>query len=275
MLDTSTHLPATEASDVAEVIAALQTARELWTKGQALESVRWIQRAAENAEEAGNDLRAVSLARAAADLRAEVNVHSEPPGPVTEATALAPYDEFTESTIVDSPASSLARVTAQNNVQIAELHPSSPPATKPAAVSTPVTAAPPPPPPPPLAPPAAAATLAAAPAPSAVVVPTTTALAPAAVVPPVAPPPVAAPAVAAVAPPEAASTATATASVTPATPMVRSVIAAQYQALRVCVIGAGAGASELSVRVLNEGEAAPAGVTEALLVALDPRTKLL
>ncbi|MDF3064763.1 MAG: hypothetical protein K0R38_364, partial [Polyangiaceae bacterium] len=59
---------------------ALETARALWSKGQSLESVRWIQRAAENAESSGDDLRAVALARAAADLRAEVNVASEPPG---------------------------------------------------------------------------------------------------------------------------------------------------------------------------------------------------
>jgi hypothetical protein len=52
-------------------------------------------------------------------------------------------------------------------------------------------------------------------------------------------------------------------------------IPAQHQTLRVCVIGAGSGARELSVRVLNEGEAAPAGAVEALLVSLDSKAKLL
>jgi hypothetical protein len=197
MADISTNLPRTEASDVAEVSLALETARALWSKGLPLESVRWIQRAAENAESAGNDLRAVSLARAAADLRAEVSVASEPAGAKNEAAALTPYDDFTESTIVDSPASSLARVALQSSVQIAEM-PSSPP------TQSSVIAAP------------------AAPTPSA-----------------------------------------------------RSGVAAQHQAVRVYVVGGDATNRELSVRVLEEGERAPAGSTEALLVSLDPRIRLL
>lgn len=112
---------------------ALETARALWSKGQTSESVRWIQRAAENAESSGDDLRAVALARAAADLRAEVNVPSEPPAK-TEAVVLAPYDDFTDKTIVDSPASSLPRVSLQSGVQIAEL-PSEPPAKSAVVVS--------------------------------------------------------------------------------------------------------------------------------------------
>ena len=56
MADLSTNLPLTEASDAAEVSLALETARALWAKGLALESVRWIHRAAENAESAGNDV---------------------------------------------------------------------------------------------------------------------------------------------------------------------------------------------------------------------------
>jgi hypothetical protein len=250
MLETSTNLPATEANDVAEVIAALETARELWTKGQALESVRWIQRAAENAEEAGNDLRAVSLARAAADLRAEVSVASETPAPVTQSAGLAPYDEFTESTIVDSPASSLARVAIHNNVQIAELQPASSPPATPASVPAPAVAAPPPPPPPLLATPASVpAPLVAAPPP------------------PPPPPPLA--------PPPAIVPAAMVTPATPAAPIVRPLSAAQHQALRVCVIGAGSGARELSVRILNEGEVVPAGATEALLVSLDSKASLL
>ena len=76
MAELSPNLPRVEAGDAAEVALALETARALWSKGQGLESVRWIQRAAENAESSGNDLRAVNLARAAADLRAEVGVAS-------------------------------------------------------------------------------------------------------------------------------------------------------------------------------------------------------
>jgi hypothetical protein len=126
MTDLSTNLPRAEASDPAEVAMALETARALWAKGQGLESVRWIQRAAENAESSGDDLRAVSLARAAADLRAEVSMSSEPPGPINEAAALTPYDDFTEQTIVDSPATAMARQSLQSGVQIAEVPPAPP-----------------------------------------------------------------------------------------------------------------------------------------------------
>jgi hypothetical protein len=182
----------TEASDAAEVSLALETARALWAKGLALESVRWIQRAAENAESAGNDLRAVSLARAAADLRAEVTIESEPPRTLSnDAPALTPYDDFTEPTIVDSPASSLARVAAQSSVQIAEMPP---------------------------------------PATSVVVAPAQTA---------------------------------------------GVGVAIQHQTVRVWVLGAVGGGRELSVRVVAEGESAPSGATEALLVSLHPQARLV
>ena len=147
MVELSPNLPQTEAGDAQDVALALETARALWSKGQGLESVRWIQRAAENAESSGNDLRAVALARAAADLRAEVNVGSEPPGALNEAAALTPYDDFSESTIVDSPATSLARAALQGGVHIAEAapspSPSPPPLTRLAATEPAVEPAPP------------------------------------------------------------------------------------------------------------------------------------
>lgn len=177
---------------------ALETARALWSKGQGLESVRWIQRAAENAESAGNDLRAVALARAAADLRAEVSMASEPPGAMNEAAALTPYDDFSEQTIVDSPATSLARASLQSGVQISEA-PLPPPASKVVVVPSPLT------------------------------------------------PPVA-----------------------PSAPRVP-----EHAAIRVAVLSGDASKRELSLRVLGEGESAPAGTTEALLVSLDPQRKLL
>lgn len=121
MADTSSNLPRAEQNDAAEVALALETARALWLQGHGLESVRWIQRAAENAESSGDDLRAVSLARAAADLRAEVGVKAEPVGALNEAAALTPYDDFSEKTIVDSPATAVVRHSLQSSVQIGEL----------------------------------------------------------------------------------------------------------------------------------------------------------
>lgn len=197
MADLSPNMPRAEAGDVPEVELALETARALWLKGQSLESVRWIQRAAENAESAGNDLRALALARAAADLRAEVNVASEPPGAMNEAAALTPYDDFTEQTIVDSPATSLARASLQSGVQIAEVLPAPPTQS------------------------------------SVVVVPS------------------------------------------PLTPPVTTQRVAHHQAVRVAVLSGDLAQRELRVVVLAEGESAPAGATEAMLVSLDPQRKLL
>lgn len=194
-MDLSTNLPRAESGDPAEVALALETARALWAKGHGLESVRWIQRAAENAESSGDDLRAVSLARAAADLRAEVGVASEPPGAMNEAAALTPYDDFTEQTIVDSPATSLARQSLQSGVQIAEIPPAPP--------KSPVVLVPSPPPA------------------------------------PVAKRP------------------------------------AQHQAVRVAILTGDPSTRQLSVRVLGEGESAPAGCTEAMLVSLDPQRGIL
>jgi hypothetical protein len=159
--------------------------------------VRWIQRAAENAESSGNDLRAVTLARAAADLRAEVSVASEPPGRMNEAAALTPYDDFTEQTIVDSPATALARQSLQSGVQIAEAPP--------------------------------------APALSRVVLVPSPGLTPA---------------------------------LTVAAP-------AEHQTLRVAVLSRDPSLRQLVVHVLGETELAPPGTTEALLVSIDPKRKLL
>ena len=198
MADISPNLPRAEAGDAAEVALALETARALWSKGLGLESVRWIQRAAENAESSGNDLRAVTLARAAADLRAEVSVASEPPGSMNEAAALTPYDDFSEQTIVDSPATSLARASLQSGVQIAEI---------------------------PLAPPTKSQVM--------------------------------------LVPSPSPATATPPARVSP------------HQAVRVAVLSGDPTTRQLSIRVLGEGETAPAGATEALLVSLDPAKKLL
>ena len=200
MADISPNLPRAEAGDAAEVALALETARALWSKGQGLESVRWIQRAAENAESSGNDLRAVTLARAAADLRAEVSVASEPPGAMNEAAALTPYDDFSEQTIVDSPATSLARASLQSGVQIAEIPAAPPPKAKVVLVPSPTSAA-------------------------------VSASAPTRVV--------------------------------------------QHQTLRVAVLSGDASTRQLMIQVLGEGESAPVGATEALLVSLDPSKKLL
>lgn len=64
----SIEFPAPAADDAEDVVFALETAGALWKRGDAQDSIRWVRRAAESAEESGNDMRALTLARTAADL---------------------------------------------------------------------------------------------------------------------------------------------------------------------------------------------------------------
>jgi hypothetical protein len=194
MAELSANLPAADPTDAPEVVLALETARALWNRTERLESVRWIQRAAQAAESSGNDERALMLARAAADLRAAVQVASEPRGAFDEAAALSPYDDFSETTIVDSPATTLARQALQGTVQISELQ-------------------------------------------------------------------------------RAASSTAQLADNGASAHLVET--APRHDAIRVAVLERDAAGRSLSVRMLREGEAAPAGATEALLVALRSDRRLL
>src|SRR5687768_1192121 len=68
-----------QTSDSDDIRWALETASAMWTKGDYPEALRWLRRAAETASEEGHDVRAVELAKAAADLRARFGSRSEPP----------------------------------------------------------------------------------------------------------------------------------------------------------------------------------------------------
>jgi hypothetical protein len=130
------------------VAVAIETARALFRTGERLDALRWLRRAAERAEEAGDDLRSVSLARSAADLSTELQSVAPPPtspppprvsppppiaasAPPTsrrndEAAALAPYDDFSDKTAVDVLAPPVIREALQSGVHITELPESQP-----------------------------------------------------------------------------------------------------------------------------------------------------
>lgn len=78
------QLPDAQPSDSEEVARSLKLARMLWEEGQRREAVRTLQRGAAAAEEAGDDLRALRLARTAADLATHVDMSSAPPPPPVE-----------------------------------------------------------------------------------------------------------------------------------------------------------------------------------------------
>jgi hypothetical protein len=77
----TTAIPAPEPTDSGKVASCLETAQELWTNGQMREAVRWIQRGADAAEEDGNDMRALALARLGAELTAQMKGSGSPAAP--------------------------------------------------------------------------------------------------------------------------------------------------------------------------------------------------
>lgn len=82
----SALFPSASQTDDESVTSCLETARALWEKGDVRESIRWLQRGATAAEEAGDDGRALVIARSAADLVAELGPLSSRP-PSTESTS--------------------------------------------------------------------------------------------------------------------------------------------------------------------------------------------
>ena len=149
--NTAQPFPGPEAFDSEDVLLALETAQALRAKGDLREAIRWIRRAADAAEQDGNDLRAVALARAAADLTTEIGasvtvpMSVTPPPPVVSAAAASPErsDAQTPAVRPPPPPKPLSR----------SLPPPLPPQAAQSAASAvalpPEPAASPPPPPPP------------------------------------------------------------------------------------------------------------------------------
>jgi hypothetical protein len=82
-------IPSSERNDPEPVRSSLALARDDFERGQVRDALLHLRRAAESADDAGNELRAVALARAAADLATEVG-NTSPAPPPTSAAAVAP-----------------------------------------------------------------------------------------------------------------------------------------------------------------------------------------
>ena len=78
--------PSALSDDGDDVRWALETANAVWSQGDKRAALSWIRRAAEAAAEAGADMRAVHLAKSAAELRSQLEIpRTIPPRPKTEA----------------------------------------------------------------------------------------------------------------------------------------------------------------------------------------------
>src|SRR6188768_167579 len=89
-------IPSSERNDPEPVRSSLALAHADFERGEIREALKHLRRAAEGADDAGSELRAVALARAAADLATEVGTTLTPPpvsvaapAPATVAPALA------------------------------------------------------------------------------------------------------------------------------------------------------------------------------------------
>lgn len=67
---TETKFPAPQANDADDVVIALKSARSLWDAADHAEAARWLRKAASAAQEAGDDDRALELAKLASDVEA-------------------------------------------------------------------------------------------------------------------------------------------------------------------------------------------------------------
>jgi len=85
-------IPSSERSDPEPVKSSLALARADFERGELREALRHLRRAADGADQAGSEQRAVALARAAADLATEggSSVASPPVAPATPTSIVVP-----------------------------------------------------------------------------------------------------------------------------------------------------------------------------------------
>jgi hypothetical protein len=100
MGDEHALLPETKSQDVEDVVWGLQTAAALWGRGERLEALVWIRRAAEAAGAAGDDQRAVELAKHAVDLERLI----APPAPTEAAPVSAAQPSMVRRPTMPPPA---------------------------------------------------------------------------------------------------------------------------------------------------------------------------
>ncbi len=253
---TDAEFPSPEATDPEDVVWALQTAGTMYARGDVREAVRWLRRGAEAAGESGNDLRALALARRAADLAAthQVQPSVPPPPPASDADQTSRMAAAPPVSNPDNPALVPADDAegGESDLTIPEglsaVHRSSPHAAPSPRRSSPSAA-------PPL--PSRSSPSAAPPPPSRRSAPAPSQ--PVASRPPPAP-----------SQPAASAPKRSVPSAAPAGMQVRS-----RHAWRVAVEPAQDGSGSLSVRPLAEDEAVPDGMHEAMLTAVEPGAHLL
>ncbi|MBS2020634.1 MAG: hypothetical protein JST00_47710 [Deltaproteobacteria bacterium] len=94
-------IPPAKDSDAEDVVWGLQTAEALWKRGERLDAIVWLRRAAQAAGDAADDDRALELARFAAELSESMSTvvppaaSAPPPPPAPFSAPPVPYDALT------------------------------------------------------------------------------------------------------------------------------------------------------------------------------------
>jgi hypothetical protein len=96
----TTRIPLPNPADSGEVTGALDIATSLWKKGNYHDAIRWVRRAAQAADQAGDTVRMTALARASADL--EDSLTAAPP---IRSSAPPPLPGQLRSSVPPPPAS--------------------------------------------------------------------------------------------------------------------------------------------------------------------------
>ena len=86
----TTQVPQPLPADSGDVTEALDVAGSLWKAGNRQDAIRWVRRAAQAADEAGDSQRMTALARASADLEESLTAAPPSAAPVTAGPATAP-----------------------------------------------------------------------------------------------------------------------------------------------------------------------------------------
>lgn len=104
-METALAFPEPLPEDPEVVATALETAGIFGVQGDVREALRWVRRAAEYAGDAGNDDRAFALARAAADLTANLSERTEsaPPPAANAAPPAQPANDAGSARVASAP----------------------------------------------------------------------------------------------------------------------------------------------------------------------------
>jgi len=90
-------IPSPERNDPEPVLGSLAQAHAAFERGEIRDALKHLRRAAESADDAGGELRAVALARAAADLATEVGSLTPPPASAAQSGAHSVAPAVTQS----------------------------------------------------------------------------------------------------------------------------------------------------------------------------------